>query len=125
MSLKLLLLSGLIGLSATAFAQDSLRVQPSPSLSPGQSENAGELKKDEKEQRVEVAEEKIPASMKRILDGDEKYSGWREGGVFYESSSDQYLVHIVKDNATRTYRFDKSGEPIITDRPVTTDETRH
>jgi hypothetical protein len=103
--------------SSTAFAQDSLQVQPSQSLPQGQYETPGK-ESHQKEDRVEVARDQIPPLMKDALDRDGKYTGWENGQIFFEKNSDQYIIHIVKDNTTETFRFDKTGKEITTDKPI-------
>jgi hypothetical protein len=103
--------------SATAFPQDSLQVQPSPSLPQEQYESPGK-DSDKKEDRIEVGSDEIPPLMKDALGRDEKYAGWEKGKIFFEKNSDQYIIHIVRDNTTETFRFDKAGKAITTDKPL-------
>jgi hypothetical protein len=96
-----------------AWAQDSLQVQPSPALPQGQYDSVGQ--ELQKEERVEVQQADIPSIMKDELQRNEKYKGWENGAIYFEKNSNQYLVHVVRENTTQTFRFDKSGKPVMTD----------
>ena len=78
-----------------------------------------------KEDRVEVSHDAIPATMKKELDENTAYEGWEAGNVFYERNTDQYIVHIKKDNTTHTYRFDSKGNAIRTEPLIHTEEKKH
>lgn len=96
-----------------ALAQDSLQVQPSPALPQGQYGTPGQSQ-EKKEDRVAIQVSEIPSEMKATLDANEKFKGWEKGQVYFDRSADQYIVHIVEKNATRTYRFNKTGEELMT-----------
>ena len=94
--------------------------QPEPGHPQGQygtqrvPQPAGDLKED----RVEVESSQIPPVMLDELNANSTYAGWEEGNIFYEKNTDQYIVHVVRDNTTHTFRFDKAGNAIRTDAPV-------
>ena len=85
-------------------------MQPRPAV-PGQHETPGDGEK--KEDRIAIPISDIPEKMMSTLDGNEKFKGWQDGQVYFDRSADQYLVHVVEQNATRTYRFDKNGVEIL------------
>jgi hypothetical protein len=100
--------------SQIAFAQTkSEEGNPSPSLAPGapaRPQKADSV--DQKEDRVEISREKLPSSMLKELENNPRYEGWEEGNVFYEQNTDQFIVHVIRDNSTQTFRFDKEGHPL-------------
>jgi hypothetical protein len=106
-----------------ANAQDSLRVQPSPSL-PQRHEKIGN-QHEQKEDRIEVNPGDIPSKMRDALQNESKYRGWENGRLYFEKNSDQYLLHLVKENSTQTYRFDKSGYPITTEKATESSELKN
>ncbi len=100
--------------------QDSVSSQPEPLQPQGQygtqrvPQPAGDLKED----RAEVQRDQLPPPMLDELNTNPTYSGWEEGNVFFEKNTDQFIVHVVKENTTHTFRFDKDGNAIRTDAPV-------
>ena len=116
------LFCGLVFTITASFAQDSLQVQPSPGVPQQQSDSAGQ--ELQKEDRVEVQQADIPSAMKDELQRDEKYKGWESGKIYYEKNSNQYLVHVIRENTTQTFRFDKSGKAVMTDSPIQNEETK-
>lgn len=109
----LALLFVLVNFASVAVAQDSLQVQPTPALPQGQHGTPGEAEK--KEDRISIRVSDIPEKMRASLDGNEKYKGWEDGQIYFDRSADQYLVHVVEKNTTRTYRFDKKGNEILSE----------
>ena len=79
---------------------------------------------EQKEDRVEIQKDELPAAMKTALNSDAKYKGWEDSPVYYERNTDQYLIHITGENSTQTFRFDKKGTPIVTDVPALRRESR-
>lgn len=78
----------------------------------------------QKEDRAEMAAERLPARMHEVLK-ETKYSGWEKGNVFFEKSTDQYILHITGPDGTRTYRFDIEGRPLESDPPARVEGERH
>jgi hypothetical protein len=70
-----------------------------------------------KEDRVEVRKENLPPKMQAALKED-KYAGWETGNVFFEKGTEQFILHMATDNTTRTFRFDKDGNPLETPAPI-------
>jgi hypothetical protein len=111
---------------AYAQEEDSIRVQPSPAEPQGQygtqrmPDQTGEIKED----RVEIDKEQLPPAMQNELAQNPLYEGWQNGNVFHERNTDQFILHVVRENTTHTFRFDKEGTPIKTDAPINTPETR-
>jgi hypothetical protein len=121
--MKAFILTLALGLvSVGVFAQkDSVSTdQPEPGQPQGQygtqrvPQPAGDLKED----RVEVESDQVPPAMLDELNANSTYAGWEEGNIFYEKNTDQYIIHVVRDNTTHTFRFDKEGNAIRTDAPV-------
>lgn len=81
--------------------------------------------KEQKEDRTEVQSESLPPAMLDHLGKNEKYQGWEDATIYYEKNTDQYLLNIVRPNSTETFRFDKQGEPIETDKAIPNRESQH
>lgn len=73
---------------------------------------------DLKEDRVEVGRDQLPPAMLEELNGNIVYEGWESGNIYYEKNTDQFIVHVVKDNTTHTFRFDKEGRAVRTAAPL-------
>lgn len=52
----------------------------------------------------------VPASLRSTLQGSE-YSGWEEGKVYRNTTSNEYIV-VVGDEDAKVYRFDSNGQRI-------------
>jgi hypothetical protein len=104
----------LIFLGNVAFAQTNPgnENQP-PSETPGEYGTPRKPRlEDQKEDRMEISKEKLPPLMLQELENNPRYEGWEEGNVFYEQNTDQFIVHVKRDNTTQTFRFDKEGRPL-------------
>jgi maltooligosyltrehalose synthase len=125
--MKILTLTTALALATTVlWSQDSVNVTP-PALPQGQygTQNIPEQREEQKEDRVEVDRNRIPPAMQKALKESSRYEGWETGNIFYERNTDQYLVHIIRENKTVTFRFDKHGNPIVTDGEVSPGEIKH
>lgn len=71
-----------------------------------------------KEDRIPVGEDQLPPAMLDELDTNDTYAGWEQGNIFFDKDTDQYIVQIVRENTTHTFRFDKEGTAIRTDAPI-------
>lgn len=58
----------------------------------------------------EIQSADVPASLRSTLQGSE-YSGWEEGKVYRNSSTNEYLI-VVGDEDAKVYRFDANGSRI-------------
>jgi hypothetical protein len=112
---KLLLIFCLMQGTFAAFAQDSLRVVPMPPVTPAQPPQSDG---DRKEDRVLIKKEELPPNLKDTLDRNEKYKGWEEGTIYLDRSTDQFFIHVISENKTETFRFNKAGMPIISDKQL-------
>src|SRR5687767_5515352 len=52
----------------------------------------------------------VPASLRSSLQGTE-YSGWEEGKVYRNSTTNEYLI-VIGDEDAKVYRFDANGTRI-------------
>jgi hypothetical protein len=109
------LIAGFILSTLVATAQDSLRVEPMPPAVPAQPSPSDA---ERKEDRVPIDDEELPPNMKAVLGSDEKYKGWEEGTIYFDRSADQFLIHIIRENKTETFRFDKDGTAVTTGKPL-------
>jgi hypothetical protein len=98
----------------TSLAQDSTSGQPIPALPQGQyGSPVNDSEAARKEDRVDVDATSLPPAMKDVLARDEKFDGWEKQPIYFDKSTDQYIVHVVKENGTQTFRFNKNGDPIV------------
>jgi hypothetical protein len=110
---KFFLIACLILTTIMVVAQDSLRVEPMPPATPAR---PSPTEADRKEDRLLMENGELPPTLKNILDSDEKFKGWEEGTIYLDRTSGQFLLHIIRENKTETFRFDKEGTPITTDK---------
>jgi hypothetical protein len=103
--------------ASLAFSQDSLQVMPLPSDPNEQITNPSDSI-GKKEDRVKIHPKDLPNRMIDLLDKEEKYNDWENGVIYFDKGNDHYLIHINTKNGTKTYRFDKEGQPIISDMPA-------
>jgi hypothetical protein len=57
-----------------------------------------------------IQSSEVPASLRSTLQGSE-YSGWEDGKVYRNSSTNEYLI-VIGDEDAKTYRFDANGSRI-------------
>lgn len=57
-----------------------------------------------------IQSSEVPASLRSTLQGSE-YSGWEEGKVYRNSTTNEYLIVIGEEDA-KVYRFDANGSRI-------------
>jgi hypothetical protein len=57
-----------------------------------------------------IQSSEVPASLRSTLQGTE-YSGWEEGKVYRNATTNEYLIVIGEDDA-KVYRFDANGTRI-------------
>lgn len=112
---KFVLIAGFILSTLVAGAQDSLKIEPMPPAAPAQPSPSDA---ERKEDRLPIEDEELPPNMKTLLDSDEKYKGWEEGTIYFDRSADQFLIHIIRENKTETFRFDKNGTAVTSEKPL-------
>jgi hypothetical protein len=57
-----------------------------------------------------IQSSEVPASLRSTLQGSE-YSGWEEGKVYRNSTTNEYLI-VIGDEDAKVYRFDANGSRI-------------
>jgi hypothetical protein len=57
-----------------------------------------------------IQSSEVPASLRSTLQGSE-YSGWEEGKVYRNSTTNEYLI-VIGDEDAKVYRFDANGTRI-------------
>jgi hypothetical protein len=60
-----------------------------------------------------IQSSEVPASLRSTLQGSE-YSGWEEGKVYRNSTTNEYLI-VIGDEDAKVYRFDANGSRIEDD----------
>lgn len=50
----------------------------------------------------------VPSSLRTTL-GESEYSGWEEGKVYHNTSTNEYLI-VIGDEDAKVFRFDANGE---------------
>ena len=68
-----------------------------------------------------IQSSEVPASLRSTLQGSE-YSGWEEGKVYRNATTNEYLI-VVGDEDAKVFRFDANGSR-IEDTQSTTDDTQ-
>jgi rRNA pseudouridine-1189 N-methylase Emg1 (Nep1/Mra1 family) len=102
-------------------AQDIPAVQPGTN---GTQRIPDQAIQEQKEDRMEVQKNDLPAAMVQLLENSDQYDGWDESPVYFEKNTDQYVINVVRDNTTQTFRFSKKGEAIKTDQPIESSESK-
>jgi hypothetical protein len=67
-----------------------------------------------------IQSSEVPASLRSTLQGSE-YSGWEEGKVYRNSTTNEYLI-VIGDEDAKVYRFDANGSR-IEDTPADSNTT--
>lgn len=57
-----------------------------------------------------IQSSEVPASLRSTLQGSE-YSGWEEGKVYRNATTNEYLI-VIGDEDAKVYRFDANGSQI-------------
>lgn len=57
-----------------------------------------------------IQSSEVPASLRSTLQGSE-YSGWEEGKVYRNATTNEYLI-VIGDEDAKVYRFDANGSRI-------------
>jgi hypothetical protein len=103
----MLTLAGLLLVSVMAVnaqvASDSAKTSNQPSMT---QDDVTNYTKD-----MEVIQSSdVPASLRSSLQGTE-FTGWEEGKVYRNSTTNEYLI-IIGDEDAKVYRFDANGQRI-------------
>ncbi len=72
----------------------------------GQPPVSGDMSNYTRDMEV-IQSSEVPASLRSTLQGSE-FSGWEEGKVYRNSSTNEYLIVIGEEDA-KVYRFDANG----------------
>ncbi len=66
----------------------------------------------EDESRLQIKPEELPEAVKKTLEED-KYKGWEISSVYWvKSKMEYYEVLMVKETASKTFKFDKEGKAV-------------
>jgi hypothetical protein len=87
---------------------DTTSVSDQPSVSDDQSNYTRDMEL--------IQSSEVPASLRSTLQGTE-YTGWEEGKVYRNASTNEYLIVIGEEDA-KVYRFDANGTKIETPAPA-------
>jgi hypothetical protein len=87
---------------------DTTSVSDQPSVSDDQSNYTRDMEL--------IQSSEVPASLRSTLQGAE-YTGWEEGKVYRNASTNEYLIVIGEEDA-KVYRFDANGSRIETPAPA-------
>jgi hypothetical protein len=78
----------------------------STSSQPGMTDDQSNYTRD----MESIQSSEVPASLRSTLQGSE-YSGWEEGKVYRNATTNEYLIVIGEDDA-KVFRFDANGNKI-------------
>lgn len=59
-----------------------------------------------------VAVDDVPKKLRKTLDNDELYKGWRNAKIFFDAAADLYWVDFRLDNKIRRFGFNSNGAPV-------------
>lgn len=83
-------------------------------------EQAAVKKKVRNQDQASLLEQAIPVELLDIPDGlrmtlqeNKIYRGWENSTIYFVEQAKQYLLHLMKANKSKIYRFDETGKPIM------------
>ncbi|MDQ3047099.1 MAG: hypothetical protein M3R27_06085 [Bacteroidota bacterium] len=66
----------------------------------------------EDQSRLQIKPEELPEAVKKTL-AEDKYKGWEISAVYWvKSKMEYYEVLMVKETASKTFKFDKEGKAV-------------
>lgn len=65
------------------------------------------------EDKKRITPEELPDPVRETLESGTSYKNWKEGNLFHDRNTDEYIVEHRDAGKTTTYRFTKEGKPII------------
>jgi len=107
----LLIISFSIASLSSAMAQEKESVSIKDSTKVTTRQGDGQLISQPQPDLIKLKSSDIPASLRKTLQKS-KYKGWENSMIYKQKSTNEYLVEIMENGKTKTYRFDENGEPL-------------
>jgi len=73
----------------------------------------GELKLDKN--AVEVLPDELPQKIRKTLDGNDLYNGWRYAPIYFDRKASLYTLYVKKDSTITAYGFNDHGNAVTYD----------
>jgi len=70
----------------------------------------GELKLDKN--AVEVFPDELPQKIRKTLDGNDLYKGWRYAPLYFDRKANLYTLYVKKDSTITAYGFNDRGNAV-------------
>lgn len=65
------------------------------------------------EDKKRISAEELPAPVRETLESGDHYAGWKEGVIFEDRNTEEYIIELKEGAKTKSYRFNKEGRPIV------------
>jgi hypothetical protein len=66
-----------------------------------------------KADQVRIMSQDIPAPVRQSLESNPQYDGWQKATIYKNRASSIYTIEFKDADKTRSYRFDKTGKPVV------------
>jgi hypothetical protein len=73
-------------------------------------EHKGELRLDKN--AVEVFPDELPQKIRKTLDGNNLYKGWRYAPLYFDPKANLYTLYVKKDSTITAYGFNDRGNAV-------------
>lgn len=71
---------------------------------------------------VEIANEQLPPAVYKTLEEGPQYHGWQDAPLMLDKNTGLYWIHFTDDSTTRSYGFNKNGDPVSVRERTKTEE---
>jgi len=76
-------------------------------------EHKGELRVERG--AVEVAPDKLPQKVQKVLEANDLYKGWRASPLYFDEKANLYTLYVKKDSTITAYGFNDKGNAVTFD----------
>jgi hypothetical protein len=59
-----------------------------------------------------VAPAKLPAALRKVLDSEDQYHGWRDSLIYFNRNTRLFIVPVKHDSNVSIYGLDEKGNPV-------------
>lgn len=101
------IVAGMLFMATATFAQDSTKVQPSPT--PEQTQTPSQ---DYTKDMMKIKSTDLPDAVKQTLAAPQ-YQGWENAPIYRSKNNDMYVLEIGAGTEAKTFRFGADGKPMI------------
>jgi len=64
---------------------------------------------------IEVFPNELPQKIRKTLDGNDLYKGWRYAPVYFDRKANLYTLYVKKDSTITAYGFNDHGNAVTYD----------